>query len=267
MTTKGKENRKDVLNNLRVLKAENESNRKEIIKLKQICFALSEIKKNDDEKSRELENEKDFRLKHLESKIKELKIVENDNMIDKNKDSINFIKNQKLNEINFSIETFLNEKFPEFSNIEGGYQAIKTKNKVNNEYNNLVFDNVLLTHTAYEINDPFKKQQKTDEKQYFRINAKTKFKTLKMTACILWDLDEKEYQITDDIEAIINEDLEIESFLKFYSVQKNSFKLVHCSSLKNRNKLMQTQEYKIRELNTYGSKDKKNKVNIHNKNT
>ena len=47
MTTKGN-SKKETLNNIRKLKESNEECRKEIKKLKAVCLALSEVKKNEE---------------------------------------------------------------------------------------------------------------------------------------------------------------------------------------------------------------------------
>ena len=177
-----------------------------------------------------------------------------------NREGKKFIQEQKSKEIKLNIESFLNEKIPELRNIDGGFTYVKPTNKIETEFSNLVFDKILLIYNENDKNPDQKTQQLNQEniqKQWFRISNKVKFKTLKSTACNFWDLREEDYQITDEIEAIMNEELEIDYFLRNYSVQVNTFRLVHINKLKNYNKMTPKQQYKIKDMNDLGEKNKK----------
>jgi len=178
-----------------------------------------------------------------------------------NKEDTKIIKD----EIKKNLECILQEKIKELNNIDSVFKTKGTK--ITNEFSNLVFDSVLVIHTTYDKENAFKKEKEDiNLKQYFKISSKTKFETLKKTACLFWDLKEEEYIITDEVEAIIyDEKILIEEFLRKYSVQINTFRLIHINTLKGRNKLIQAQEHVLRET-SYGNKDRKIEVNyVYNK--
>lgn len=246
--------KKEKLKDLRRKKAENEENIKEVRRLNENCYALSEQIKYENEKNIGLKTEIEYRIHDLKEKERQYSSVVDQN----NPDSKKYVIELKNSMIKNKLEELLLEKMPEL-NTSNTTNGTSNFNKQDNEFYDLIFDNITLLYTQYDSNDPSIKSK--EDKQSFRVSKDSTFKFLKQIACAFWDIDnDNDYAITDEAEALIyNEDMKIDGYLRDYSPLVNVFRLMSISALKTRSKLIGIQEHRMKEVNKLYSKDKSRK--------
>ena len=219
----------------------------EIEKKSQICHLLDEninyekMKLNETQREIKLSQEK---LEKLRVKLGAIKGEGNIEIKD-------LLKILKTDIINKKIEELLSDKIPE----AGLTNYRNKKDQTENEFKNLIHNKVQIIYTIYTSSNT--KPQLYS--QYFNICKTTKFRELKKAAYNFWGIPkEKEYLLTDDFEAIIyDEEMEVDEFLRSYSVRFQTFRLISTSFLKTRTKLVLAQEDTLEKNNLFESKFKK----------
>lgn len=236
------------LEELRQKKQEIDRYLPEIEQKNEICHQLFENIQYEKTKLHTYQQEINIRTKRLEALKTQLSAIRGLGNAN-SKNQVTEIKTQIIKE---KLEELLSQKIPEV----GLSNNKKAKNESDeNEFKDLVHENICIIYTQYESATA---KTKKEEKQSFKISKKTKFKTLKETACQFFRIENpNDYLLTDDSEAILyNEDLEIDEYMKYYSVRLNVFRLVSSLLLRARSKIIPIQENKLKEMNTFKSKSR-----------
>jgi len=247
----------DIRENLKEMRTLNEKIKNLIENLKELnikCYGVKENLEYEKEKLDSLKKEIDYRKLKLKEVEKKLSAI---NRKDRNEESKKYTLELKNEMIKKNLEDIFSENLPELTNLYNNEsQDINNKN----DFYNLVFESVIIffdpskNNKDNEINNNKKNNNKLkDEKQSFRINKKTTFRKLKSIACKFWNLpNENDYYLCDEGESLIyEEEMPIDNYLKNYSVLVNKFKLVNFEIAKNRNRLLDVQEQRIRMENTF----------------
>ena len=211
-----------------------------------ICYQLYENIQYEKTKLTNYQNEINTRNKRLD----ELKSEYNTIIGKGNTSSKEQVIKLKTETIKVKLDELLAQKIPE----AGLSNNIKAKDESEeNEFKNLVHDNINIIYTQYESATS---KEKKEEKQSFKKSKNTIFKTLKETACQFFGIDNiNDYLLTDDTEAILyDEELKIDDFMKYYSVRINILRLMSATLLKARAKIIPLQEDRLKETNTFKSK-------------
>ena len=236
------------LEELRQKKQEIDRYLPEIEQKNEICHQLFENIQYEKTKLHTYQQEINIRTKRLEALKTQLSAIRGLGNAN-SKNQVTEIKTQIIKE---KLEELLSQKIPEV----GLSNNKKAKNESEeNEFKDLVHENICIIYTQYESATA---KTKKEEKQSLKISKKTKFKTLKETACQFFRIENpNDYLLTDDSEAILyNEDLEIDEYMKYYSVRLNVFRLVSSLLLRARSKIIPIQENKLKEMNTFKSKSR-----------
>lgn len=236
------------LEELRQKKAEIDRYIPEIEQKNEICHQLFENIQYEKTKLNTYQKEIEIRTKRLEALKTDLNAIKGQG----NANSKNQVTKIKTDIIKEKLEELLSQKIPEV-NLTNNKKAKKESDE--NEFKDLVHENICIIYTQYESATS---KSKKEEKQSFKISKKTKFKTLKETACQFFRVENpNDYLLTDDSEAILyNEDLEINEYMKYYSVRLNVFRLISSILLRARAKIIPIQENKLKEMNTFKSKSR-----------
>ena len=231
---------------LRKKKKENEIFIAEIDTLNAVCYQLYESINYEKNKKESIQREIGFRKRLLEDLSREYQAVANREDPSSHKQLVDV----KAGLIRENLLEILNNKIPEFK-----LNYSKVQNIDDNEFHDMIHDNIVVYYTQYDSADSIRKKE---ERQAFRISICSKFSTLKVNACQYWDIHNiSDYVITDEAEAVLcDEDMIINDFMKYYSVRTNSLRLMHIPLIQTRTGLIGVQESRIRENNKFGNERK-----------
>lgn len=240
---------KNNLKELRRMKQEIESYITEIENIKSLCNSLKQNIKYESEKIKGLKSELEFRNENLEDIKKQLESLskpnhDNKHVINKFKEGL--IK-KKLTDL---IYDYIPEVDPTNKEENGGLQ--------DNEYHNLVFDNILVIYTIYDESNG---QKLKEYNQPFRISKTSTFEIVKTHACSYWEINNPaDYVITDEAEGLIYlMSTHVDDYLRDYSPNTNIIRLMQLNALKFRHRLIPLQEVRMKDCNKLNLKEKKKK--------
>ena len=236
--------------------AENEDLLKENEKLNEKCYAIAEKINYQSEKNKNFQHEIEYKQKLSKQFERTYKSIISDNP-----DTIKIVEEMKNDFIKKKLEELLLQNIPEIYHLKNTLdEEIEVFKQ--NEFHDLIFDHVTIIRTDYEkVTEVWKKRE---EKIEFRISKRTDFKTLKITACNYFDIENLEdYVLTDDAEALISNDkILLDEFMRNYSVFNNCFRLISISHLNSRSQLIDLQEYRMKVTNKLNIKDLNKDVNV-----